>query len=393
MKVFEVIKYEGPNDIFVWKFPGEDFNTLSQLIVSESQEAVFFNNGRALDLFGPGKYTLHTQNIPLIRRLINLPFNGVSPFHCSVYFFNKVVSMNVKWGTAEPMQIQDAKYSTVILPVRAYGQFAVKVVDSKKLLLSLVGTINQFDHNTLKTYFKGVLMTNIKDFIASELIKNSVSFLEIHTKLKEISSGIEQDLAAEFEQYGIELVNFYVTNIDVPENDPSFIRLKNILNKKTEMDILGYSYQQERTFDVLDSAASNQGMSSGFMNAGMGLGMGLNVGGAVGSAMGSALNTIQTKVEEPQKEPEKPPKTNTVKCQKCGNELPEGAKFCLECGSKIEPPIKEGMLKCPKCESIVPAGKFCLECGALLKETCGNCGAEKIPNAKFCLECGNKFGE
>ncbi len=156
---------------------------------------------------------------------------------------------------------------------------------------------------------------------------------------------------------------------------------------------MGYSYQQERTFDVLDSAASNQGMSSGFMNAGMGLGMGLNVGGAVGSAMGSALNTIQAKVEEPKKEPKQPPKINTVKCQNCGNELPEGAKFCLECGSKVEPPIKEGMIKCPKCEAIVPAGKFCLECGALLKETCSNCGAEKVPNAKFCLECGNKFGE
>lgn len=124
MKVFDVIKYEGTNDVFVWKFPGEDFNTLSQLIVHESQEAVFFKDGKALDLFGAGRYTLHTQNIPLIRRMINLPFNGESPFHCEVYFINRAVSLDVNWGTESAIPIQDPLYK-IILPVRANGQFGV----------------------------------------------------------------------------------------------------------------------------------------------------------------------------------------------------------------------------------------------------------------------------
>lgn len=153
MKIFDIIKYDGPNDTFVWKFPGEDFNTLSQLIVAESQEALFFKDGKALDLFGPGKYTLHTQNIPFIRRLVNLPFNGESPFHCEVYFINKVVSMDVKWGTTSPIPIQDAIYK-IILPICANGQFAVRVTDSKKLLVKLVGTISVFDQLTLKNISK-----------------------------------------------------------------------------------------------------------------------------------------------------------------------------------------------------------------------------------------------
>ena len=193
MKVFDVIKYEGTNDVFVWKFPGEDFNTLSQLIVHESQEAVFFKDGKALDLFGAGRYTLHTQNIPLIRRMINLPFNGESPFHCEVYFINRAVSLDVNWGTESAIPIQDPLYK-IILPVRANGQFGVRVSDSRKLLINLVGTISQFDQSTLKKYFKGILLTNIKDFIAAQFVKNQVSFLEIHSHLKTISEGIERQL-------------------------------------------------------------------------------------------------------------------------------------------------------------------------------------------------------
>ena len=231
MKIFDIIKYDGSNDVFVWKFPGEDFNTLSQLIVSESQEAIFFKDGKALDLFGPGNYTLHTQNIPLVRRLVNLPFNGESPFHCEVYFVNKAVSMDVLWGTSSPIPVQDAVYK-IILPVRANGQFGVRVVDSKKLLINLVGTVGTFDQATLRKYFKGILLTNIKDYIAAEFTEHQVSFLEIHSHLREISNGIQKLLAHEFLQYGIELVNFNVNEITPPENDPSYLQLKKHWRRK-----------------------------------------------------------------------------------------------------------------------------------------------------------------
>ena len=382
MKIFDIIKYEGPNDVFVWKFPGEDFNTLSQLIVEESQEAVFFKDGKALDIFGPGRYTLHTQNIPLIRRIVNLPFNGVSPFHCEVYFINKVVSMDVKWGTSSPIPIQDAIYK-IILPVRANGQFGVKVVDSKKLLIKLVGTIDKFEQATLKKYFKGVLLTNIKDFIATEFAEKQVSFLEIHSHLRDISNGIKEALAYEFEQYGIELVNFFVNEITPPDDDPSYIKLKDALAKKAEMSVMGYDYQQERAFNVLDKAAANEGAASNIMGAGMGLGMGINLGSVIGGTMGGAMTNIQP--EHMQKS------IDTIVCSKCGEQIPNNAKFCLKCGAKVEVETNDNTLKCPKCGAIVAKGKFCLECGAPLEEVCSNCGAKLIDGAKFCLECGTKI--
>lgn len=381
MQVFDVIKYSGDNDTFVWKFPGEDFNTLSQLIVAESQEALFFKDGKALDLFTAGRYTLHTQNIPFIRRLVNLPFNGESPFSCQVYFINKVVSMDILWGTNSPIPIQDAKYP-IILPVRANGQFGVRVADSKKLLVKLVGTIDRFDQTTLKRYFKGILLTNIKDYIANEFVKNQVSFLEIHSRLKEISKGIQESLQQEFLNYGIELVHFNVNEITPPEDDPSYLKLKEALADKAVMDIKGYSYQQERAFNVLDKAASNEGTASSIMGAGMGLGMGVNMGNAFGTAMSGAMGTISPGMQ--------PQNQAVIICSSCGEEVPTGSKFCLKCGAKIEEP-KKNSITCPKCGATVPNGKFCLECGARLERTCSKCGAVLAPNAKFCLECGNKI--
>ena len=388
MKIFDVIRYEGPNNEFVWKFPGEDFNTLSQLTVHESQEAVFFQNGKAMDVFGPGNYTLNTQNIPILRRFINLPFNGISPFHCEVYFINKVTSMDVMWGTTSDMPIQDAVYK-IILPVRAHGQFAVKVTDSRKLLVSLVGTINQFDQQALKRYFKGILLTNIKDYIAKQFVQNQVSFLEIHSHIKDISAGIHTDLAQEFSKYGIELVNFTVNEIAPPEDDPSFLQLKKALAKKAEMEVMGYNYQQERTFNLLDKAAKNEGMASGIMTAGMGMGMGVNLGNAFGTAMTGVVANAQTDMSVIKTESAEKTKAKLI-CEKCGKELPEEAKFCFFCGAKIDPPVPEGMMKCPKCGEIVPEGKFCISCGQTMVLTCKNCGAVLQAGAKFCLECGTK---
>ncbi|MCD8180573.1 MAG: SPFH domain-containing protein [Firmicutes bacterium] len=392
MKVFDIIKYSGNNDTFVWKFPGEDFNTLSQLIVSESQEAVFFKDGKALDLFGAGKYTMHTQNIPLLRRLVNLPFNGESPFSCQVYFINKIVSMDVLWGTASPIPLKDP-VENIILKIRANGQFAVRVADSKKLLLTMVGTIDRFDQDTLRKYFKGILQKHIKDSIAKAFVIKHISVLEISAHLTEISEGIGKLLEPEFSKYGLELVNFNVSEI-TPVEDENYKVLQRGTNyvylekqktdtKKYDMTQLGYNYQQARTFNVLDTAAANEGAGANIMGAGMGLGMGMNVGGAIGGAMAGSMANISPNMQ-PQGQ------TAQSKCPVCGEAIPENSKFCLSCGTKIEEEKKD-MVTCPKCGASVPNGKFCLECGAKLNPVCPKCGANIVPNAKFCLECGNKL--
>lgn len=344
MKIFEVIKYEGGNNVLVWKFPGEDFNTLSQLIVHETQEAVFFKDGQALDLFKAGRYTLHSQNIPIIRRVVNLPFNGESPFHCEVFFINKVVSMDIKWGTGSPIPIQDPIYK-IILPICANGQFAVQVADSKKFLLGMVGRISQFDQQTLMTYFRGILLTNIKDYIVKQFNEKKVSFLEIQGNLKAISNGIEASLAKEFDTYGLRLVNFNVVDISPDEKDASYLQLKKALAKKAEMRVLGYNYQQERTYDILDLAAANEGSSSEYIGAGLGLGMGMNLGSAVGGFMGSAISDIQ----------------------------------------------EQAFIVCPHCGEKAPKGKFCMLCGKNMENVCPKCGATLHKGAKFCMLCGEKL--
>lgn len=375
MAILSVIKHEGPNNLLVWKAPHEDFNTKSQLIVHESQEAVFFKNGQALDTFGPGRHTLDTQNIPLLRKLINLPFGGDSPFHCEVYFINKVHSMDIRWGTANHIPIQDPVHG-VILPIGANGQFAVQVTDSSKLLTKLVGTIPAFTHDELISYFRGILMTNIKDYIAKKMVQDKLTFLEVHAHLKEISDALAADLQEAFDEYGIRLVNFCVNAIIIPENDPSYIQLRQALSRKAEMGILGYTYHEQRTFDVLEGAAKNEGGGAAFIGAGMGLGMGAGMGGFMNQAMGKSMENIA-----PSGAPAQTPAGTAPTAPQT-----QAAAPAQTAGAK------PGMTFCPHCGEMVPEGKFCCSCGQPLvkpKRFCPECGTEAV--GRFCVNCGTKI--
>lgn len=390
-----VINYEGPNDVFVWKHPCEDFFTGAQLIVHETQEALFFRNGQALDLFQSGRHVLETENLPLLSRLLRKPFGGQVPFHAEVYYINKVTCMDIMWGTAQPVLVQDPVYE-IILPVRANGQFAIRVVDSRKLLMKLVGTISGFSKDTLVQYFRGMLLTRIRDLIAKKMVTDRMTFLEIQTKINDISDALRIQMAPEFEEYGLELVNFFTNAITIPEDNPDYVRIRKALvgskereilakGKRAEMDLMGYTYQQQRTFDVLERAAANEGSGSDMMNAGMGLTMGMGVGGMLSGAMGNAYGM---NMNQPQQQAQTP--TADKNCAKCGAALPNGAKFCLECGEKVVD-IKEGHIICPKCGEQVPKAKFCLNCGQTLAGNCPECNEELPEGAKFCMNCGHKM--
>ncbi|HCF49369.1 MAG TPA: antifreeze protein type I, partial [Syntrophomonas sp.] len=280
MALVEVVKYNGTPDVFAWKFPSEELGNWTQLIVNESQEAVLFKGGQALDVFPSGRHTLETANIPILNNIINLPFGGHSPFTAEVWYVNKVHSLDVKWGTASPIQLQDPKYK-VFVPLRSFGQFGIRIEDSKKFLIKLVGTLPVFDKENLGNYFRGLYLTKAKDSIASYLINKQISLLEINAYLDELSDHIKAKMVPVLDDYGIQLINFYVNDINVPEDDPAVIQLKSALAKRAEMDIVGYNYIQERSFDTLEGAATNPGsIQSGMMGAGIGLGMGVGVGGS-----------------------------------------------------------------------------------------------------------------
>ena len=326
MALFEVIKYEGTPDMFAWKYPNEEIGTWSQLIVSESQEAILFKDGRAYDVFTSGRYTLETQNIPLLNKVINLPFGGESPFSAEIWFVNKVHSLDIKWGTPTPIQFQDPKYK-VFVPIRSYGQFGVQIEDSKKFLIKLVGTLTAFDKTNLIRYFRGLYLARAKDAISSFLLHKQISVLEINAYLDEISDYLNEKIQPTLCEYGIKLLNFYVNEISIPEEDPSVMQLKNALAKRAEMDIVGYSYQQERSFDTLESAAKNQGSGSDLMGMGVGLGAGVGMSGALGGAFGELSKNISTSSSDN--------KGAQYVCPNCHVLINGKTKFCPECGHKM----------------------------------------------------------
>ncbi len=226
-QICEILKYEGDNSTFIWKHPSEDFNSLTQLIVHESQEAIFFLNGQALDLFGAGRYTLETQNIPLIGRALNRSTGDKTPFHCEVYFINKTEQMSIKWGTDSKVQYIDPQYGFP-LAIGASGEMSLRVEDSRKLLLKLVGTESFLGQQRLVLLFRAFLMTRVKTYIAQTIKANAINIFEIDENLTAFSESIHKLLIPDFADYGISLERFFVTNIVKPDGDRQYEKFKEL---------------------------------------------------------------------------------------------------------------------------------------------------------------------
>jgi membrane protease subunit (stomatin/prohibitin family) len=224
--------------------------------------------------------------------VLGLPFGGQSPFSAEVWFVNKVTNLDVKWGTLDPIQLQDPRYQLMV-PVRAFGQYGIRINDSKRFLLKLVGTVRGFDVDTLAEYFRGAFITRIKTEIANLIITQGRSVLEVATHLQSLSDGLKQLLETEVASYGVTLAQFNVHSINVPEDDSAVVTLKAAMARRAEMGIVGFTYQQERSFDVMQTAAGNEGTAGSVLGAGMGLGMGVSMGGPIGQALGNMGTQIQ----------------------------------------------------------------------------------------------------
>lgn len=328
--IAEIIKYEGDNSTFIWKHPCEDFNSLTQLIVHESQEAIFFMNGQALDLFGPGRYTLETENIPKIGKLLNRTTGDKTPFHCEVYFINKAEQMAIKWGTDSKVQYVDPTYGFPI-SIGASGEMSLRAEDSRKLLIKLVGTENYLGQQQLIGFFRAFLMTRVKTYIAQVIKANAINIFEIDENLTAFSENIHKLLIPDFADYGIALERFFVTNIVKPDGDRQYEKFKELhfrqyadiaeatLRQKTDLIYAqteakkvvidsqaqatkraqeGYTYAQERGFDVAAKVAQNEAVGQ-FTNMGVGLGTMAGVGGAVGGVVGNAVGGALQAASEP----------------------------------------------------------------------------------------------
>ena len=244
-----IIQYEGDNSTFIWKHPIEDFNMGSQLIVHESQEAIFFMNGQALDTFGPGRHTLETEVLPIMNKLYKVPAGAQTPFHAEVYFINKTVQMGMKWGTDSRVRFIDPM-TQVPLDIGASGEMNLQVCDSRKLLIKLVGTTGGLGNKevltvtggtnvqgqmqitmtpaqkALQTYFRAPLMTQVKSYLSSVIKEQQLDIMEIDAQLGVLSEALQEKISPKFEEYGISIANFYVTYISLPEDDENYKKLK-----------------------------------------------------------------------------------------------------------------------------------------------------------------------
>lgn len=377
----QIIKCVTDNSQLVTKSTIENFTTNSQLIVNESQEAIFYKDGQALDLFGSGRHTLTTENLPFFKRFFSKLFGrgDKSPFTCEVFFINKVSVLDIIWGTDTPIQLEDPKYG-LLVNVRANGQTGLKVTDSRKFVVKIVGQLPQYTIETIRKAIKGIMLSIIKESIATAIINHKISVLEITTHLSELASDIQTKVNDRLLEYGIELAQFNINTIFAGDNDLQKLRevkekrlveinnieLEALRTEKLDIDMeakrmqaWGYSYQDRRQFDVLESAAQNTGGATGGI---IGAGVGLGVGFGVMNQMSSTMQNMTAQAAQNTQPVQQAPQSASVTCAFCNASLPAGSKFCSSCGKEL------------------PTKKFCT-----------NCGQELAPDAKFCSSCGNKL--
>lgn len=455
-----VIKYEGDNSTFIWKHPIEDFNMGSQLIVHESQEAVFFLDGRALDSFGAGRYSLETENMPLLKNFLKLPTGGQNPFHAEVYFINKTVQMGLKWGTDSRVRFIEPE-TGIPLDIGASGEMNLQVSDGRKLLIKLVGTSNGLsrqqilravesqDKNgdgdwvtALKGFFRPLIMTTIKTHLATVIKDEKLNIIEIDAELEKLSGALGAKISEGFEEYGLTIPQFYVTNVSLPEDDANFRKIKDLRatqylgvkeaevaadvtaaqrkkileQQQTELEVAKFEAEKKRIAEemeielkrksgltdaeIMAAKGYNQkdvlqadvqkayaaGIGQMGANGGGGSGvvsdmMGLGVGLAAMGQVGGQVGDMMKGFAVGSNASAEAPKADGWKCS-CGAEGNTG-KFCAECGA-----AKPELWDCA-CGAKGNKGKFCSECGASKPELwdCPHCGA-KGNKGKFCSECG-----
>ena len=449
-----IIKYEGDNETLVWKHPIEDFNMGSQLIVHESQEAIFFRDGQALDLFGAGRYTLETQQLPILEKLYALPTDTEGTFHSEVYFVNMTTQMGIKWGTDSKVRLFDPM-TGMHIELGASGEFNIRVTNSRKLLLKLVGTTGGLTNEQLlgaggKSFFRAMVMTQVKSYLAATIRENAINVLEIDERLMELGDALKARINPRLSEYGLELVDFFVARVVTPDDDPNFRKMKqqfadqylNIREEQirkniamaeaerrsveaqtaaqmkiigaqgdaevikikaqaeaeaykaqamaeaAEMQAKGYNQRDVLQAEVQKSYADALGqMGANGGGAGLGDIAGLGVTlGAVGGVIGMTKEAMSPLFGQ-QTAPKAPAPTGWT-CS-CG-ETNIQSKFCPECGSR-KPEAKVGW-NCPQCGKQNITSRFCPECGTKMPNStwdCPECGQKNI-KTKFCPECGHR---
>lgn len=296
MAIVDVIKCEVNDKELIYKFPSEKIRIGSQLVVYPAQTAFFVKGGKIYDEFTSGTYTIKSENVPLLDKVINLPFGGDTPFQAEVWFVNQIALLHCKWGTQTPLQMEDPKYE-VIVSLRAFGQYGFKVANPRLFLERLVGNMKSFTADKLEEYFRGVILSKLTSIIYEKLSQEQMSTLTVNSQVDMLSDYAKQRLTDVFNGYGVAIELFSIISISLKEDDLSFRRLKEAKDMAARIKIIGRDdYRMTRSFDVLEKAAENEG--DNMMNAAVGLGAGINIGNQIGTMAAQQLNTLGAVTDE-----------------------------------------------------------------------------------------------
>jgi len=366
----EVIEWlDQSSNTLVYRFPVRDqeIKNGAQLIVRESQAAVFVSEGQIADQFPPGRYTIDGGNTPILSKLGAWKYGFNSPFKAEVYFVNTKQFTDLKWGTPNPVMMRDADFGMVRL--RAFGIYSLRVGDPKAFIKDIAGTNAHFVTEDIEGQLKRTLVSGFSDALG----ESKIAALDLASNYDELGKFTREKLNEEFKSFGLELTKFIIENISLPQE------VEAAMDKRTSMGVIGDvgRYTQFQAADAMRDAAQNQ---SGGAGTGAGLGAGFAMGNAMAGAMSDAMR--QSRGEGT---------ASRFSCPKCGGANEPSAKFCHECGAKMD--VSTAKVPCVKCGAPLPEGtKFCNECGAKQeKQSCPDCKAELDPGAKFCNECGHKI--
>ncbi|MGA3602920.1 SPFH domain-containing protein [Lysinibacillus agricola] len=372
MPIFDRVKFDGlrSRDWLIYKHPNEKLVLGTTLIVNEGQVAIFVKGGQICDVFNSGTHVLSTNNLPLLHHVVNFAYGGDTPFSAEIYFINLTVKLDLYWGTSDPIQLIDPKYF-VKLRIRAFGQLALRLDDYLLFFTEVIGSMNKDDivsFEKVQDYFKGSLITSIKTELANKIINEKISALEITTELHNISNGLKEKISEEFNAYGFIMAHFHIQSINFPEED--FDKINQILQDKAKFEIMGDNrYVTQRSFDIYESAASNEnGVAGLFASGGVGLGVGQGIVTMMNEQVQQPGNNVTHKI-----------------CPSCHGNILSTSKFCNLCGENLVRQI----ITCHSCQSEnEESSKFCSSCGISLHKPVCSCGQELDVTSKFCNNCG-----
>jgi len=284
MAILDVIEFLDPTGRqMVHRIPeggSGEFRLGSQLVVRESQAAVFFRDGKALDVFGPGRHTLSTMNIPLLANLISLPFGGTSPFRAEVIFVSLADFIDMKWGTMEPVTFRDSEFGMVRL--RAFGSYAMAIADPQLFVNKIVGTQGMYDTGQIEDYLRNIIVSRFNDIMG----KTMTTLIDLPAKYNDVGAGLRASVTDDFANLGLNLKAFYITSITPPDE------VSKRIDERTGMGVVGNmnQYLQYQTAQAIGGVGQGGGAGGSNVSDAAGTGVGLGAGMGIGAGMAQIIS-------------------------------------------------------------------------------------------------------